>query len=549
MNILTKRSTLVLAGLIVVLGGVFAVRAHSQTTKSTVAQGLNLYEASPITSLDVARITDNVSSGQLAQVGEGLFRLNAKSQPENALAKKTTASHDGTVYTIDLKSTGRWSNGDPVTAQDFVYSWRRTLDPKSKSEFTYQFSKIKNANAVAAGKKQPSALGVKATGKHQLKITLAQPTSYFKVILASTTFYPLNQRAVQKYGKRYGSSAQTTVYNGPFKVTKWNGTGDTWTLKKNPTYRDKQTIKLNQLNYRVIKSSATSYNLFQSKKLDAVTLDGEQTRQNQHNSNLKTLASGRIGFIQYNQQDTTAANRNLRTAISLAINRQQLTQKVLRNGSLPAHTFAVRHMQTAPKTGHDFTQDATVAQTADYAPKQAQQHFQTALKQLHRSKINLTLICADDDTTKQLAEFIQGTLNDKLKGLNVDVKAVPFPSMLSAVSKGNFQANLTSWGMDYADPIESLQILKSDNNSNMGHYHSATYDAALTKAEGADALKPAQRYQDLVKAAQTAMHDQAVTPLYDARTNILVNPQVKGVVYNQFDGSADYRHAYVAQNN
>lgn len=515
MSILTKRSTLVLAGLIVVLGGVFAVRAHSQTTKSTVAQDLNLYEASPITSLDVAHITDNVSSGQLAQVGEGLFRLNAKSQPENALAKKTTVSHDGTVYTIDLKSTGRWSNGDPVTAQDFVYSWRRTLDPKSKSEFTYQFSKIKNANAVAAGKKQPSALGVKATGKHQLKITLAQ----------------------------------TTVYNGPFKVTKWNGTGDTWTLKKNPTYRDKQAIKLNQLNYRVIKSSATSYNLFQSKKLDAVTLDGEQTRQNQHNSNLKTLASGRIGFIQYNQQDTTAANRNLRTAISLAINRQQLTQKFLRNGSLPAHTFAVRHMQTAPKTGHDFTQDATVAQTADYAPKQAQQHFQTALKRLHRSKINLTLICADDDTTKQLAEFIQGTLNDKLKGLNVDVKAVPFPSMLSAVSKGNFQANLTSWGMDYADPIESLQILKSDNNSNMGHYHSATYDAALTKAEGADALKPAQRYQDLVKAAQTAMHDQAVTPLYDARTNILVNPQVKGVVYNQFDGSADYRHAYVAQNN
>ena len=545
MSILTKKTTLFLCGAVVVLGGFFAIKAHSKATTTAVAQNLNLYETTPITSMDVAKITDNVSSRQLSQVDEGLFRLNAKSQAVNALAKSTHVSADGKTYTIDLHRNGKWSNGDPVTAQNFVYSWKRTLNPKSKSEFTYQFAKIKNANAVAAGKLAPSQLGVKATGKYQLQIKLAQPTSYFKVILASPTFYPLNQKAVQKYGKKYGASATTTVYNGPYTLTKWNGTSDSWTLKKNPTYRDHQAIKLQHINYRVIKSSATSYNLYQSKKLDAVTLDGEQTQQNKHNANLKTLASGRIGFIQYNQKDATTGNRDLRTALSLAINRKQLTQKVLKNGSLPATTFAVRHMKRNPQTKADFTKDATVAGTTDYAPAKASKLFQSALKQLNRSKLTLTLICADDDTTKQLAEYIQSTLTSKLKGLTVNVKAVPFPSMLSAVSKGNFQMNLTGWSMDYADPIQSLQILGSTNNSNMGHYHSKTYDQALAAAEGKDALKPTQRYQDLVKAAKTAMTDQAVTPLYDARTNILVNPKVKGVVYNQFDGSADYRAAYV----
>jgi oligopeptide transport system substrate-binding protein len=117
--------------------------------------------------------------------------------------------------------------------------------------------------------------------------------------------------------------------------------------------------------------------------------------------------------------------------------------------------------------------------------------------------------------------------------------------MLSNVSKGNFELNLTGWSMDNADPIQSLQILASTNNSNMGHYDSKTYDRAITHAEGVDALKPTARYQDLLTAAKTALTDQAVTPLYEARTNTLVNPQIKGVVYNKFNGSLDYQHAYV----
>lgn len=544
MSLLQHKKALALCGGIILIGGIFAVTGHSQTTKRAVAQHLRLAETAPITSLDVAKITDSVSSNTLSQVGEGLYRLNADSQAQNALATKTTVTDHGHHYTIDLRHDAKWSNGAPVTAQDFVYSWKRTLNPQSKSEFTYQFANIKNASAIAAGKKSLNTLGVKAVGKYQLQLTLSRPASYFKQMLASTTYYPLNQRAVEKYGKRYGSSAATTVYNGPFVLKNWNGTNDSWTLKKNPTYVAAKTVKLSSIKYQVIKTSSTAYNLYQSKRLDAVTLDGEQTTQNQHNPNLKSLAAGRIGFIQYNQQNKVAANRDLRLAISLAINRQQLADKVLKNGSRPAQTFAIHHMMTNAKTGKDFTTDAYVKNTANYNPTLAKQYYRRALKQLGKSSLSVTVTCGDDDTTKNVAEFIQSTVGNQL-GLKIHVAAMPFPAMLSNVSKGNFELNLTGWSMDNADPIQSLQILASTNNSNMGHYDSKTYDRAITHAEGVDALKPTARYQDLLTAAKTALTDQAVTPLYEARTNTLVNPQVKGVVYNKFNGSPDYQHAYV----
>jgi len=256
------------------------------------------------------------------------------------------------------------------------------------------------------------------------------------------------------------------------------------------------------------------------------------------------LAAGRIGFIQYNEQNKIAANQNLRRAISLAINRQQLADKVLKNGSQPAKTFAIHHMMTNAKTGKDFTTDAYVKNTADDNPTLAKQLYQKALKQLGKKQLTVTITCGDDDTTKNVAEFIQSTVSSTL-GLKVNVSAMPFPSMLSNVSKGNFELNLTGWSMDNADPIQSLQILSSTNNSNMGHYNNKTYDQALTKSEGVDALKPSARYQDLLTAARTALRDQAVTPLYEARTNTLVNPKIKGVVYNKFNGSPDYQHAYV----
>ncbi|HAT55405.1 MAG TPA: peptide ABC transporter substrate-binding protein [Lactobacillus sp.] len=546
MSLSTSQKILLTIGGVAVIGGIaFTVNAQSKPAKTAVSQTLNLSEGTAIMSLDPAKITDNVSGEQLSQVDDGLYRLNAKSQPINALATKTTISKDGKTYVIKLRHDAKWSNGQKVTAHDFVYSWERTLNPQSKSEFTYLFSNIKNADAISTGKKAPSTLGVKADGDYQLTITLSKPAPYFKKVLANTTFYPVNQQAVKKYGRSYGTSAAKTVYNGAFVLKGWTGTNDTWTLNKNAKYYAKNVVKLNKINYQVIKSTTTSYNLYQSNKLDAVTLSGEQNVQNQNNTERKTLPTGTLEFIQFNEKDKTAANRDLRTAVSLAINRSQLTKKVLENGSTPAKTFAVKNMAKNPKTGQDFTSDAYVKNTVDYNVKQAQALYRQAKKQLGTQHITLTLTCGDNDATHQVAEFIQGQLTSHLPGIKVNVKAMPFTAMLGKVSKGDFQLNLAGWNMDFADPSRGLTILTSSSNSNMGHYHSKRFDQLMAKADGADALNTTKRYQDLVQAAQTATRDQAGVSLYEGSMNLLVKSKVKGVIYNNFSGVPSYRTAYV----
>ncbi len=545
MSIFTNKKALIIAGIILIGGVSFGVNANSKQAKSAPEQKISLYEATNLTSLDASKITDGVSSAQLSQVDEGLYRLNKNSQPVNALAAKTAIANHGKLYTINLKHNGRWSNGQKVTAQDFVYSWKRTLNPKTKSEFTYLFTSIKNADAIMAGKKAPSTLGVKATGKYQLKITLSKPVPYFKKLLAGTTFYPISQEAVEKYGSKYGTTAKTTLYNGPFTLTGWTGTNDKWTLVKNPTYRDHKVVKLNKINYQVIKTSSTAYNLYQSHKLDMVTLAGEQSVQNKNNPEAKTLSAGRVGFIQYNEKDKTAANKDLRTAISLTINRQQLVTKILENGSIAARTFGVRNMLKNPKTNTDFVDDAQTPSKMTTNLAKAKTLYQAAQKQLGTKPLTLTITCANDDTSQQTATYIQGQLMNHLKNLKVNVRTMPFPSMLTKVSQGDFQLNLTSWGMDFADPSQVLTILTSNSNSNMGHYQSKTYDTAMSDADGKDAMNSSNRYEDLVKAAKTATKDQGVTPLYESRSRLLVNASLHGIVYNKFNGAMDFRTAYV----
>lgn len=268
-------------------------------------------------------------------------------------------------------------------------------------------------------------------------------------------------------------------------------------------------------------------------------------RLNKNNPELKTLSAGRVGFIQYNEKDKTAANKDLRTAISLTINRQQLVTKILENGSIAAKTFGVRDMLKNPKTGKDFVDNAQTPSEMTTNIAKAKTLYQTAQKQLGTKQLTLTITCANDDTSQQTATYIQGQLMNHLKNLKVNVRTMPFPSMLTKVSQGDFQLNLTSWGMDFADPSQVLTILTSNSNSNMGHYQSKTYDTDMNNADGKDAMNNSNRYQDLVKAAKIATKDQGVTPLYESRSRLLVNSNLHGVVYNKFNGAMDFRTAYV----
>jgi len=222
----------------------------SSTQQMADKQDLNLSTTDTISTLDNSAASESVSLTALYSTNEGLYRLGKNSKVENALATKTNVSNDGLTYTFNLRKNDHWSNGKPVTAQDFVYSWRRTANPKTAANYAYLFAGIKNFSAIQKGRMSPNTLGVSAPSKDKLVVTLDRPVPYFKLLLAFPTFFPEQQSAVEKYGKQYGHNSQDVSNNGPFKVAGWNGTNNTWQLKKNPNYWDKKHVHLSAINFQ-----------------------------------------------------------------------------------------------------------------------------------------------------------------------------------------------------------------------------------------------------------------------------------------------------------
>ncbi|WP_024746083.1 peptide ABC transporter substrate-binding protein [Levilactobacillus namurensis] len=542
----------ILLGLtLLVVGGLAACgksnSSSSSSTKLAADQSVKLSAKSEVTTLDVSKAADSTSLTMLYHTQEGLFRLGKDEKLINALATKTTVSNGGKRYVFDLRKTNHWNDGKPVTAHDFVYSWRRTVNPKTASEYAYLMAGVKNFDQIQNGKLAPSQLGVKALGDYRLEVTLSKPVAYFKLLLAFPTFFPQEESVVTKEGSHYGHSSNATAYDGPFKMTKWQGTSQNWTLVKNPKFWDKRQIHLNKLNFQVVADPATGLSLFQKKSLDATTLDGTQVANLKNNPNLKTYVGGTTYYMQMNQKRVKALkNLKVRQALSLAIDKQQLASHVLRDGSKAPLGFVSQNLTRNPKTKADFARDAYVKQGVAYDLPQAKKLMKAGLKATGTKQLTLTLLSDDLPGTKTVAQYLQAELN-KLPNVKITLNSLPYKTRLSRSNAGNFDLVISSWGADFADPINFLSLMSTGNTNNNGGFSDAQYDAAIQKSENQDANRPTARYQDLVTAEKRLMTQQGVVPLYQPATVELWNAKVSGYVWNPAGMSRGYQWMEVHQ--
>ncbi|NLR09703.1 MULTISPECIES: peptide ABC transporter substrate-binding protein [Lactobacillaceae] len=521
--------------------------SSNSSSKYAAKQELNWTESSELASSDLAQATDTLSFTVLQNTQEGLYRLNSKGTPANALATSTKVTNGGKTYTFNLRKNAKWSNGQPVTAKDFVYSWQRTLNPKTASQDAFYLYQVKNAEAVNKGKQPLSALGIKADGNYKLTVQLTKPVSYFKKLLAWPLFYPLNQKAVDQYGKKYGTSSATTVYNGPFRLTKWNGTGKSWTLAKNKTYWDKKAVHLTKINEQVTESTTTSYNLYNAKKTDETLLSGQQIKNNKNSKDfVKRLPTG-SQRLDLNQNKVSAfKNVNVRKALSLAIDRNQLVNDVLQDGSVASKGFVPGGMGNNPKTGEAFNQEAYVKSGVSYNLKQAKSLLAKGLKQTGDKQLNVTLSVSDTDTNKQTAEFLQSSL-EKLPNVKVTIKTVPYVQLITQQNNGNYELTLSGWQSVFADPINFLDVFEADSSYNTTGWKSKQFDKLLDEAENQDGNEPTKRWAKLVKAEKVLINDQGTIPLYQSAKSQLLRSNVKSVVYNGAGVPYDFKTTYIAK--
>ncbi|MHC9537323.1 peptide ABC transporter substrate-binding protein [Dellaglioa sp. BT-FLS60] len=537
----------VLALSVIVLAACGSKSSSSGSSKELAdKQVINWSETAELPSMDLSTATDTVSFNMLNNTNEGLYSIGKNSKILNALATKTTVTKNGMTYTFKLRDS-KWSNGDDVTAQDFVYSWQRTVNPKTASQYAYLFSGIKNYDAISTGKMAPSTLGIKATDKHTLVVTLDKKVPYFKLLMGFPAFYPQNQKVVEKYGSKYGTQSKYMVYNGPFTLNDWTGTNLTWELKKNNSYWDKKAVKLSQMNFQVSKDNTTSYNLYQSKKLDMTNLSAEQAKTLSSDKEYITRKQASTFYLQYNQTNKLFKNKKIRQAISMVINRKQFVDKILGDGSTVATGLVSTGLASNPKTGEDFAKESAVKSASGLDVTKAKELWKAGLKEEGIKKASFSIMSEDTDKAKKTNEFLQNAIEKNLSGSEVTLTNIPFKSRLARSASGDFDIVITAWGADFSDPISFLDLFTSDNSQNAGKWKNSEYDALIKASKTTDASNTEKRWDDLVKAEKILMKDQGISPLYQMSQAQLLRSTVKGVIYNGAGVNYNFKDAYVTK--
>lgn len=517
--------------------------------KYASSQVLNLSYPSSLDSIDISNMSGYGSTGNIF---ESLYRLGKNGSITPGLAKSTKVSKDGKTYTFTIRNA-KWSDGSKITAQDFVYSWKRTVTPATKSQYAYLFSGVKNADEIVAGKKSPSTLGIKAQGEHTFIVTLDKPITYFKKLMTYPLFGPISEKAVKKWGNKYATKAQYMLYSGPFKLTGWTGTNNSWQFVKNNQYWDKKAVHLQKINYTVNESTTTTLNLFQEKKLDLTQLASEQVKNMKSSSDYTTYPYSITAFLVYNFQDSNATikkalnNAKIRQAISLSINRKTLVKNVIGDASTVSKTFVPQDLVKDAKTGKDFADESTVKNSTSYNKALAQKLWKQGLKETGIKKLSIQLLASNDEPNKPISQYLKSALEKNLDGLTVNLSNIPSKVASSRAQSGDFDLYLSGWGADFNDPISHLQIMTNNSGYNYGKYNSSTYNALVNKAQNQDANDTSARWQDMINAEKTIMKDQGITPLYQTVYSYLQNLKVKGIIHNTAGTQWNYKYAYIAK--
>ncbi|WP_411163427.1 peptide ABC transporter substrate-binding protein [Lacticaseibacillus paracasei] len=507
--------------------------ACGSKSSSSSSETFNRMEKDVISTMDNAHITDVISGQAAVDTGDGLYRYKGKKLEPAVATKVVKPTNNGLTYTFNLRKT-KWSNGDPVTAKDFVFAWKRAADPKTKSEYAYLFSGIKNADDITAGKKAASTLGVKAEGDYKLVVTMDRPVPYFSTMMVNPVFFPLNQKTVDKYGKKFGTQSKYLVFNGPFKLTNWNGTGNSWDEVKNTSYWNVKQVKLDKIHVQVVKDSNTAANLFATKKLDDAVLTGEIAKQHAKDKDYVGDKQGRTTYLDMNEEKVPDfKNLKLRQAVAMAINRDEFANKVIGDGSFGISTITPENSGSNPKTGEDFSKEAAkeskTVQTYDL--KKAKQLWAEGLKEVGKSGEDVTLTTDDTDVAKKSAEYLQSAL-EQLPGMKVSISSVPFKTRIQRSLDGSAQFILSGWQGDFPDPISFLDLYTTGNTYNFSHWSNKQYDDLIKASKGTDANSETKRYDDLLKAQELLSKESPVATLYQTVQGHLRNPKLKGATFS-----------------
>ena len=486
-----------------------------------------------IVGMDSTVVDDAMSFNAITAITDGLTTVDVKGNTIPGIAKSWDVSNNGLTYTFHLRDA-KWANGDKVTAQDFVYSWHRII--KNAGNYAYMLgsegASIKNADSLinlgtAATDEQLNTLGIKATDDKTVVVDLEKNVPYFVGLMSFPCYFPQNQKFVEKCGKNYATKPEYILGNGAYKMTKWIK-GNKATFTKNDKYYDAKSVKTKNLEMYLVQDPKTAAQNFDNGKVDYATINSTLVDKYKGKDTFTTFNEGFLFYLSLNFNNKTIADKNVREALSYAINRKDLCENVLKDGSRAATGFVPSQLSKSP-AGKDFRD--TAGDIVGYDVKKAQEYLDAAKKELGTDTITVDLLYGTDESPMDtMAEYLQGSFT-KLKGLKVNMVAtVKKDRIYNRQANGNYQIACTRWGPDYADPTTYLNLFLTGNQNNYGKYSNAKVDSLMKQVQAESDLN--KRWDLMTQVEKTALDDLAYIPVFEKGAAALKAKNVKGVVHS-----------------
>lgn len=512
-------------------------------------QYFNGYLAAEPSTLDPSKGADSYSNSVLNNVLEPLTRLEEDEDLNNVLAPAGAESwdvnEDGTVWTFYLRDN-KWSDGEPVTAHDYEYGIKRSIDPETGSPYAYLLTPIKNAVAVNSGQLPVDELGVKALDDKTLEITLEYPTPYFGQLTYQRVMLPQRKDIVEQFGDTYGTEPDTIVYNGPFILTEWIHNSEL-KFNKNPNYWDADKVKFENISMKIISDENAIYNSLSNRSIDTAGVGSpewiEKFSTEDSLQHIEVIQPSTY-YLFFNTKDAVFKNANIRKAFSLAVDRQELSNVIFHGINEPAYGWVPPSISLGDQEYRSAV-DEPLRRLAEENPDPKELLIK-GLEELgmDANPENLTVkisLGGTDQWFRTYGEYLQEMYNRNL-GVNVEVEQLEWPIFNSNVMAGEFQIGYMGWGAEYNDPASMLSLLKSDSNAIATGWANERYDELIDLA--AAEMDEQKRLEYYKEAENILLYEESVVaPSVYPKSNIFRYKYVHGLGVTPF-GTAGWKYGY-----
>lgn len=464
---------------------------------------------------------------------EGLTRIDLKGEVTGAASESWEISEDGLTWKFNLRKNAKWSNGDPVTAHDFVFGWLRALNPETASEYAYELYYIEGAQEYNEKKGKKENVKIKALDDYTLEFKIKKPTPYLPSLLSFPTYYPANEKFVKETGQEYMTTVKKSMGNGPYVLKEWTPESN-MILAKSENYWNKDNIHMDKLELKMISDEAALKNAFKNKELDISDISGNLVADFQGSKELVSYVKGSIRFLKFNLKEKLTSNPKIREALSLAIDREELGQNVAVGSFIPAKGFVP---EGYGKLGDKDFREANGDLYEKYNPEKAKKMFDEGMKELGNPEPKITLQIFEAYGNKDLAVYVQEKWR-KILGLETEIIINTPKVYFQNEQQGNYVVAIGMWGPDYLDPMTYMDMWVTDGGNNQTGWSNKKYDSLLEEAKLT--TDNDIRIRKMMKAEKILGEEFPIAVLAINVKNVLVSDRVKNMNFMKIAAGNDF---------